>query len=183
MKPTDILRHEHDVIMLVLDAADAIVLSEGIDVADVRSITDFVKNFADGCHHAKEEKELFVRLGKHGFSSEQGPVAVMLHEHEQGRAYIRNIIGALPLAEKGDRNAIGVVKENLAGYVRLLRGHINKENNILFPMSDSVLTPVDQRELETQFERIEREEMGVGTHDRYHELAHTLQKKYRLVGV
>ncbi len=178
MRPTETLMHEHEIIMLVLNSAEAIIQSDEFPFDDVEKIANFLKYFADGCHHKKEEKYFFVRLGERGFSVDQGPVAVMLHEHEIGRKFIRAIFGALPLAQTGDKNAIGIVKDNLDGYIQLLRGHIYKENNILFPMSNQVLIPHDQLELEKDFEKVEREEMGRGTHEKYHQLAYELQKKY-----
>ena len=47
-----------------------------------------------------------------------------------------------------------------------------KEDNILYPMADGILTPADQAELAAAFDQVEAEEMGEGTHERYHQLAH-----------
>jgi hemerythrin-like domain-containing protein len=58
--------------------------------------------------------------------------------------------------------------EAVRGYVTLLRQHIQKEDNILFPMADQVLTAQDQKDLAEAFDRVEREEMGAGEHERYH---------------
>jgi hemerythrin-like domain-containing protein len=57
-----------------------------------------------------------------------------------------------------------------------LRAHIDKENNILFPMADQLFTPKDQEELIEAFEKVEAEEMGEGVHEKYHQLAHDLAK-------
>lgn len=54
---------------------------------------------------------------------------------------------------------------------------IAKEDNILFPLADRLFTPGDQKALEREFERVEAEEMGEGTNERYHQLAHELGKK------
>jgi hemerythrin-like domain-containing protein len=55
-----------------------------------------------------------------------------------------------------------------------LRQHIDKENNVLYPMGNRVLTEDDQRQLSEAFERVEAEEMGPGVHEKYHQLAHEL---------
>jgi hemerythrin-like domain-containing protein len=55
-----------------------------------------------------------------------------------------------------------------AEYTNLLRGHIAKENNILFPIAETLLTNEEQERLTQEFERLEIEKMGVGTHERLH---------------
>jgi hemerythrin-like domain-containing protein len=60
-----------------------------------RQGVDFVRNFADRCHHAKEEENLFPRMEARGVPRDGGPIGVMLFEHEEGRAYVRAIAGAI----------------------------------------------------------------------------------------
>jgi hemerythrin-like domain-containing protein len=178
MTPTQTLKHEHDIILHVLDAAEREVetmQSTGtIHANEVEKIVDFVRNFADRCHHAKEEKLLFVRLGELGMPTDGGPVGVMLNEHEMGRRYIGAVAAALPGAHTGNASAIHTIEVNLSGYIELLRSHIYKENNILFPMADRLLSPQDQVILEQEFARVETEEIGEGVHEKYHQLAHEL---------
>lgn len=181
MTPTETLRHEHDVILLVLTGiergATSLKATLDADPEWLDTIVDFVRNFADRCHHGKEEKHLFVRLEERGIPREGGPIGVMLREHEQGRAFIRATADAAPGAVNGAASALEAAQVNLLGYVELLRGHIAKENDVLFPMADQVLTPEDQRELAEAFDRVEAEEMGEGVHERYHDLAHRLAGK------
>ena len=178
MTPTETLKHEHQVILMVLDAAerDAQAAGRGEKISGdrAREILDFIRTFADKCHHAKEEKLLFVRMQERGMSGNSGPIAVMLHEHNLGRNAVRATAEALPEAEKGDREALAAFAENLQSYVNLLREHIYKEDNVLYPMADRLLTPEDQSWLDAEFERVEVEEIGEGTHEKYHELAHQL---------
>lgn len=175
MKPTEILMHEHQVILSVLEAAEreakSIRQSGKVREITVRHLLDFLSNFADRCHHAKEENLLFRKMAERGMPTDSGPIAVMLHEHEEGRSHIRNIRRLLPEALEGDGDALDGIAEALESYAGLLRSHIAKEDNVLYPMSDHLLTPDDQRELADSFERVEREEMGEGAHDRYRDLA------------
>lgn len=178
MTPTEILKHEHQVILLVLGAAEreaGSIRSTGTMHADrVEQMLDFFPNFADRCHHAKEEKLLFVRMGERGVPIQGGPVGVMLAEHDQGRAFVRAAREAFPQAQQGHAQAIAAVGDNLSGYVRLLQAHIYKENNVLFPMADQLFSPQDQEELAAAFDKVEAEEIGEGVHDKYHQLAHDL---------
>jgi hemerythrin-like domain-containing protein len=174
MKPTDTLRHEHDIILLVLEAAEREANSASPDVDKVEQMLDFFRNFADKCHHMKEENQLFVRLAERGMPVEGGPIAVMLSEHEMGRQYLRDTTAAITQVRAGNAGGVESIQQNLGGYVELLRSHIAKENNILFPMADRFLAPDDQADLEREFERVEAEEIGEGVHEKYHHLAHEL---------
>jgi len=178
MTPTEVLKHEHQVILLVLGAAEreARQIEEtGAARADtVDEMVDFFRSFADACHHAKEEKLLFVKMQERGVPVQGGPVAVMLQEHDQGRRLVRAVAEALPGARAGDREAIATVKDNLGIYAGFLRAHIAKEDNVLFPMADRLFTPDDQRALSEAFDRLEAEETGAGVHEKYHGLAHQL---------
>jgi len=176
--PTQELRNEHRIILKVLDAAereiDAIARTGKVREDFVLKLLDFVRNFADACHHAKEEKRLFVKMSERGMPLNAGPLAVMLHEHEEGRRLVKAAADALPSALLGDKRALQALKDGLAGYVDLLRAHIGKEDNILYPMADKMLTAEDQKTLAEAFERVETVETGTGVHEKYHKLADEL---------
>jgi len=178
MTPTQTLNHEHKVILLVVDAAEreAAKIEGGgaVDTERIESMLSFFREFADACHHAKEERHLFPAMNAKGVPLEAGPIAVMLHEHDQGRAFLRALDQALARVKAGEAGATGAVAGALLGYAGLLRAHIYKEDNILFPMADKILSPADQETLAATFERVEAEEIGEGVHERYHELAHKL---------
>jgi hemerythrin-like domain-containing protein len=178
MTPTETLKHEHQVILLVLDAAEreahSIRATGAPHVDQIGEMVDFFRNFVDRCHHGKEERHLFPKMNEKGMPVGTGPIAVMLHEHEQGRAAVRAVADALARVKAGEAQAAGALPEGLFAYVALLRNHISKENNVLFPMADRMLSPGDQQVLAEAFEKVETEEMGEGTHERYHQLAHRL---------
>ena len=176
MTATETLKHEHQIILMVLDAAErearSMVATGKVDAERVGKLVEFFRNFADRCHHAKEEDQLFMRMKSRGVPAESGPIFVMLREHEQGRHHVATIAEALAKASAGEAAAVATVRENLLAYAELLRQHIGEEDNILYPMADQILTDEDQQALAEAFERIEAEEMGEGTHEKYHRLAH-----------
>ena len=178
MTPTEDLKHEHKVVLLVLGGAEreaaAMKGTGGINTVKLEKIVDFSKNFTDKCHHAKEEKHLFPRLQERGITE---PVAVMLREHEEGRALIAAIAGVMAPAAGGDPAAAMAASEALEDYVALLRAHIEKENNVLFVMADKALSAEDQTELAEAFEKVELEETGEGVHEKYHVLAHEIAEQ------
>ena len=178
MKATEMLKQEHKIILLVLAAAEkqakAIEAAGKMDGDKIDKLLDFSRNFTDRCHHAKEEKHFFVALEQRGMRPDVGPIAVMLAEHQHGRHRLKAVADALPKARTGDRHAIRQVRDNLAAYVKLLKEHISKEDNVLFAMADKILTAGDQSALSEAFERAETDEMGEGTHEKYHQLAQEL---------
>ncbi len=117
---------------------------------------------------------LFEAMVAAGFSRQQGPVAVMLAEHEEGRRLTRAMSEAAQRLQGGDEAARAQVVENARGYVNLLRQHIWKEDNVLFPMADRSIPLAEQPKVEAEFDRIELEETGEGLHEKYETLARAL---------
>jgi hemerythrin-like domain-containing protein len=150
------LENDHIYVMKLTDVMKAITRSEKPDTKHIESVIDIIRNFADGLHHAKEENLLFPALGKKGFSPQQGPVAVMLHEHVEGRNYVKGMAENLELFKKGNKAAVDLLYQNMLGYAELLDSHITKENNILFRMADNVLSDAEQKNLLEEFENIEK---------------------------
>jgi hemerythrin-like domain-containing protein len=164
---------EHELILEALDALEkrvaAIQTGAAPDRVYFEKAVAFLRGFADKCHHGKEEDLLFKRMAERGIPVQGGPIAVMLSEHQAGRAFIRGIAeGAAKLGT--DPVATTQIAENARGYVDLLRAHIGKENNILFPMADRVFGPEDQAHLAKEFERFEARETGAGVHEAMLEL-------------
>ncbi len=178
MEPTDVLRDEHEVIQQVLDCVEVLAQraerSGELDLASARQALDFLGTFADRCHHGKEEQGLFPLLNLKGLPKHVGPIAVMLSEHEQGRAAIRGMRDAVQQGESGAAGAARAFAAAARSYVSLLRQHIDKENGVLFPMADQMLGEPEQRSLLGAFADVERGDLGEGTHERYLVLARDL---------
>ena len=155
--PTKNLINDHIHIVRLLDVIEALAKQENPNIDHIEEAVSLVKNFADIFHHSKEENMLFPFLSTKGFSAKQGPVAVMLSEHVQGRDYIKNIELNLKLFKSGNELALIPLKDNMMGYSILLRNHILKENNILFPMADRVLNDEDNVMLMKKFHLFESE--------------------------
>jgi hemerythrin-like domain-containing protein len=182
MTPTEDLIHEHKAIKVMLGImskiAENITANKGFDINDVEKIVDFLKTFADKCHHGKEETALFPALVLAGIPKENGPVGVMLYEHTIGRGYIKEISTSRENWKTGIEGSSDLLAASLKNYVNLLQNHIQKEENILFPMANKVLSEQKQNEITEQFERIEEEVVGHGVHEQYHELLTQLKIKY-----
>jgi len=147
---TSRLRDEHAVILGVAEALQEIVAAADRGHWSFDAFGDavtFIRLFADACHHGKEEDLLFPELERAGLPRDRGPIAVMLEEHRQGRGLARHMAEALPAAREGDERARAVLKNAALGYVDLIRGHIAKEDNVLFNMADDAVTGPARRAL------------------------------------
>ena len=93
---------------------------------------DFIRNFADRFHHAKEEDVLFRELVAGGMPQQNSPVAAMLMAHDQGREFVRGLEAAAQQALAGEAGQVPAIAANAKGYAALLRDHIDKEDHILY---------------------------------------------------
>src|SRR5687768_12709137 len=128
MQATQILMDEHRVIEQVLSCLEQIAAQASrtgkLDGDAARQALEFLRDFADGCHHGKEEGYLFPLMEAHGFPRNGGPTGVMLHEHELGRRHIEAMTAALEQAEAGAQAAVRQFTKNAQAYVVLLQQHI-----------------------------------------------------------
>jgi len=181
MKATEILMDEHRVIEGVLNILEkaALAVKDGQKVRPgfFIEVSDFIKGFADGCHHKKEEGVLFKEIVAAGVPEQGGPVGVMLTEHEQGRLYTRGMRQAAEQWQAGDESARTRIVQNALDYVNLLRNHIYKEDKILFPLAGRVIPEDRQESLTEAFDTVEHEETGEGVHEKYLGLASRLEKE------
>jgi hemerythrin-like domain-containing protein len=182
VKPTEILKQEHRAIEQMLAVLGKIcdmldrgerVNSEHLDLA----IT-FIREFADRCHHAKEEKLLFPAMESAGIPRDGGPIDVMLSEHDEGRQFVGGMASASAEYRNGSSNAAASFTRNARSLIALLSEHILKEDSILFVMADVRLSAEKQEELNHGFNRLEQEEIEGGKHEEFHRLLDTMRKTY-----
>ena len=105
-------------------------------------------------------------------------MAVMLAEHVEGRGHV----GALVAIGEGDgllsADERDSVVEHALAYVPLLRAHIMKEDNILYPMAIQAIPHDEMEAMNADFEAFEANVMGAGEHEKFHALADRLVEAY-----
>ncbi len=171
---TDLMIEDHKQILKVADAlsreCQAINSGKAINKKFFENAIDFVRNYADKFHHAKEEEILFKEFTKNEECMHCNPVPQMLHEHDLGREYIKN------LEQQVQKNNIQGVISNALGYAELIRDHIFKEDNILYPMTNEALDGKTQKIMMEQAIEAETKKFTKGTKERYLTLADELAK-------
>jgi hemerythrin-like domain-containing protein len=179
MDAIEILMNEHRLIERVCDAlegfADTAARRAGEDKAELAKFVAFISRFADGWHHGKEEDILFAAMVEHGFPREGGPVAVMLHEHDQGRRLVAILRGYAAQADAWSDADRQEIARAAAGFAQLLRAHIQKEDQILYPMAEQHLPP---EAMAAVAEACERYESSAGAHEKLRVLGDELVRAH-----
>ena len=152
MEAIPLLMEEHQLILRALSALEAFasrVAEGGEHKPELQQFVRFIREFADARHHGKEENFLFEAMVAAGLPRQGGPIAVMLMDHAAGRARLAVMAQKAgqtsPWTEQDRLNVVDAAR----GYAELLRGHIMKEDQILYPMaqrrlSDEAMKQVDQ---------------------------------------
>jgi hemerythrin-like domain-containing protein len=153
--PSTTLKNEHQVILRTLVVLERLAnrsdSGDGFEHEAFAKAVEFLKLFADACHHAKEEDLLFPALEARGIPREGGPIGVMLYEHTVSRGFVSEMGQALEAHATGDTGAADRFVAAARSYISLLRDHINKEDNVLYMIGDNVMTEDDQATLCSKF--------------------------------
>jgi hemerythrin-like domain-containing protein len=176
MRPTEDLKSEHEAVLVMLAILDKVAgrleQKAAVPQEHFDQMLDFLRGFVDKCHHGKEETSLFPAMEAAGVPKEGGPIGVMLSEHEIGRGHVRQMAAS---AGRDGSAFAGAAR----AYITLLTQHIAKENGVLFPMADRVLSAESQARLEREFEAIEEKVVGAGKHEQFHAMLHRLKTEYQ----
>ncbi len=178
MDAVDSLIAEHRLIEEVCDAlvafADEVRRRDADDRPELARFVHFLASFADGCHHGKEEDVLFDAMVDAGFPERGGPIAVMLAEHDEGRrhlAALEALAGQRPAWSSDDRRRL---QESAFAYALLLRHHIQKEDQILYPMAEQHLSAEAVARVDRECAARDEEQVRSGEQERLAALAREL---------
>jgi hemerythrin-like domain-containing protein len=101
---------------------------EFIDLA-----VDFIRVYADRCHHEKEEDILFRDLNKKPLSTEEKRLMEdLIEEHRQGRRTVADLVEAKSRYLKGDPEALPFMIDRVRFLVDFYPRHIEKEDKHFF---------------------------------------------------
>ncbi len=149
---TNVLSDEHQNILKVIESILAtchgIESGEEVDSEYFEKAISFIKNYADTYHHAKEEDILFKAMLENANGMHCNPIPVMLYEHDEGRKFVKGMEEGLA------NNNIEQVIENARGYCYLLKDHIYKEDNILYPMAEEALNEEQKNKVQQLYDQV-----------------------------
>lgn len=117
---------------------------EGLEI--INNGIDFIRNFADKYHHAKEEEEAFKY-----FDENFDMIKVIRNDHIKVRGHVKLMLEAI---ESKDKKKLA---EQLGFYSEILPEHIKKEDEILYPWMDRNLTTNQIGQLYSRFNEIDKD--------------------------
>jgi hemerythrin-like domain-containing protein/rubredoxin len=129
-----------------------------IDLTLIDKGVDFLRSYADRCHHGKEEDILFKALEQKKLTAEEMKIFnELVEEHAVARAAVRGIAAAREKAMSGDAAAF----EEIASLVRkvgiLYPAHIIKEDKHFFLPVMAYFSEDAQADMLSQFSEFDRQ--------------------------
>jgi hemerythrin-like domain-containing protein len=174
--PIKDMEREHGLIKMVLRVLEKVCeqLESGkpLNKEHMQLAITFIREFADKCHHGKEEALYFPAVRENNIPEEIALVDGFIEEHTIGRGFVKNMADAI---ESDDVSAFG---ENTKAYVKLLDQHIDRENEALFPMTEKTLSESKLKELDKGFEDVDKNVIGKERHEELHDIAYKLKEAY-----
>lgn len=155
------LMMEHRVIermvRLIQGEIDRIGQTKRVDAEFVDTSADFFREFADRCHHGKEEDILFRELAKRKLSSEHRRIMdELIAEHKLGRSRVKALREAKERYAQGESGALGEIIELLKTLVDFYPRHIEKEDKHFFLPVMRYFSKAELQEMFEQGEEFER---------------------------
>jgi hemerythrin-like domain-containing protein len=160
MNPIQVMETEHRLIETVVKslggAAARLETKQPVDVSALEKAAEFLRVYADKLHHGKEEALFFPILIKRGVPPQGCPITGLNHEHEKGRALVRALAKQLLAYKQNQLSVSEVLLQTLRDLGDLYQNHIWKEDAMVFPMADKLLTEADRKELAEEFAKVDR---------------------------
>lgn len=175
------MMNEHEQILGVLEALDsfaAAVRDTPEDRLELGHFVTFIREYADERHHGKEEHVLFAAMVRNGFAPEHGPVGMMLFEHRQMRELISVLRGLAEQDAPWSSSDEERLSDAARSYIGMLRQHIMKENEALYPMAMAHLPPSVQEQVDEECAALDKGRASAGTDATLEKLASHLVARY-----
>jgi hemerythrin-like domain-containing protein len=149
MMPIGPLMIEHRLIermiAILAQEKDRLVIGGAPDPNKVRDAIDFMRSYADRCHHGKEEDILFLELEGRPLSDElRAMMRRLKDEHQQARRLVRDLERCNQAAENGDLNVRQEMIELLREMTKLYPKHIEAEDRHFFVPVMGQFSPAEQ---------------------------------------
>jgi len=131
MLPIGPMMIEHRLIERMIKVMDAkmaeMKTGRNADTAFIETAVDFIRTYADRCHHGKEEDILFRELKKKPIAEDHGRIMEeLIEEHREGRKITGELVEANARYLAGDSKALEDILQCIQTLVDFYPGHIEK---------------------------------------------------------
>ena len=154
-KTLDIIRDEHRSISAILHGMEYLVdrvraRKAKINPRVFRAMIYYLDTFSERMHHPKEDRFLFSALRNRGGEAATA-VADLEREHAAGGNALRRLEQCLVRYEEGGDREFQAFADAVAKFVREYRDHMHKEESIVFPMAERLLSAQDWQAIDRAF--------------------------------
>jgi hemerythrin-like domain-containing protein len=145
-----ILMNEHQLILRMIAAMrstmEAVSHGDELDPVFVDTVVDFIRTYADHCHHGKEEDILFRDLaGKPMTAEDAEAMQALVDDHVWARAKTRELVAASERYFSGEADALAEVTSAALELADFYPGHIEREDSGFFRRANGYFT-ADERD-------------------------------------
>jgi len=156
VSPLEDLMREHGLlsrVLLIYDhCSNRLQNKEDLDLKQLAESRDIIQNFVEAYHEKLEEQHLFPRFEKAHKLTDL--VSVLRCQHQAGRHVTADIGAALT---KKDHTALIF---HLRAFTHMYRPHEAREDTVLFPAFQALVSKREYNELGEQFEEREHQLFG-----------------------
>jgi len=160
MMPIALLMIEHRQIermMPVLREEAIKARAGGVDAGRIDALVDFVRTYADRCHHGKEEDILFVAMQEKPLPSAiRSTMERLIEDHKTSRENVRSVVEANRRYRLGEAGALATMASALEKLANLYPDHIAVEDKAFFIPSMELFSKEEQARMLAQFQNFDR---------------------------
>jgi hemerythrin-like domain-containing protein len=176
--PVDLLMQEHRtierIITLMKKELARISETQKVNSNFIDTTIDFIRTYADHCHHGKEEGILFREVTKKSPSEEHSAmIKELIMEHVYARKTTHDLENATRIALNGNPEAVKDVWKYLNDLAEFYPKHIEKEDTKFFTPVMKYFTPEEQETMLQDFWNFDRKLI-------HHKYAKTIDEMERL---
>lgn len=152
----NIIRDEHRSISAILHGMEYLVdrvrtRKARIDPRVFSAMIYYLDTFSERMHHPKEDRYLFKAMRSRGAEA-AAVVADLEKEHAAGGEALKRLEQSLVRYEEGGDKEFPAFAEAVARFVGGYRDHMHKEEHIVFPLAQRLLSAQDWAAIDRAFE-------------------------------
>lgn len=155
-KTLNIIRDEHRSIAAILHGMEYLVQGirarrKKVDPRVFNAMLYYLDTFSERMHHPKEDTYLFKAMRER--SAEAGPhVADLEEDHARGEDALRRLAQCLIRYQEGGEREFPAFEREVENFVRNYRDHMRKEEDVVFPLAERLLSASDWQAIDRAFE-------------------------------
>ena len=145
-----------------------------VDPVFIDTAVDFMRTYADRCHHGKEEDILFAELARKDLSPDHRQIMEeLIVEHARGRQTTANLVKAKENYLREEKEALNHILHYLGELTEFYPKHIDKEDKHFFIPCLQYFTQAEKDEMLEKMWEFDRKLI----HEKYGSIIEQIEKR------